>query len=216
VNPDSVRREWAERTGAYSPEYYAHLGPNWTSEALRETLVERVGRDASVLELGCSSGRHLAHLAEAGFSDLHGVEVNEEAFAVLAEEFPALHETGQFYHDTIEAALPTFADGAFDAVFSVETLQHLHPDANAALDHLVRVTGDLLVTVENEGPAGGENGTGAESGAGRDGVNYVDGEFPLYYRDWGAVFVERGMVEVEVEEQKRATRRAFVQSSSRL
>ncbi|PSP52332.1 class I SAM-dependent methyltransferase, partial [Halobacteriales archaeon QH_3_68_24] len=36
------------------------------------------------------------------------------------------------------------------------------------------------------------------------------------YRDWGAVFVERGMVEVEVEKQKRATRRAFVQSSSRL
>ena len=216
MNPDSVRREWAERTGAYSPEYYAHLGPNWVSEALRETLVERVGTDASVLELGCSSGRHLAHLAEAGFSDLHGVEVNDEAFAVLAGEFPALHATGQFYHDAIESALPTFADRAFDAVFSVETLQHLHPDAEGALDHVVRVTDGLLVTVENEGPAGGENGTGAEGGAGREGVNYVDGEFPLYYRDWGAVFVERGMVEVEVEEQKRATRRAFVQSSSRL
>ena len=216
MNPDSVRREWAERAGAYSPEYYAHLGPNWTSEALRETLVERVGRDASVLELGCSSGRHLAHLAEAGFSDLHGVEVNEEAFAVLAEEFPSLHETGQFYHDTIEAALPTFADGAFDAVFSVETLQHLHPDADAALDHVVRVTGDLLVTVENEGPAGDTNAGDIGEDGERDGVNYVDGEFPLYYRDWGAVFIERGMVEVEVAEQKRATRRAFVQSSSRL
>jgi len=206
VDPDTVRREWADRTGTYSPEFYAHLGPNKTSEALRTTLSERVGTDASVLELGCSSGRHLAHLAEAGFSDLHGVEVNADAFDVMAEVFPDLHARGEFYHDTIETVLPTFDDGAFDAVFSVETLQHVHPESEWVFGDVARVTGDTLVTVENE-----EGAEGADVDDDAD-VNYVDGEFPLYYRNWGRVFTERGMVEVAAgAEGERDIRRVFRQ-----
>jgi len=205
VDPDTVRREWADRTGTYSPEFYAHLGPNETSEALRATLGEHVGRDASVLELGCSSGRHLAHLSEAGFSDLHGVEVNADAFDVMAETYPDLYTRGEFYHDTIEAVLPTFDDKSFDAVFSVETLQHVHPESEWVFDEIARVTAETLVTVENE-----EGTKGAEVDDDAD-VNYVDGEFPLYYRDWGQVFTERGMVEVATERGKRDVRRVFRQ-----
>jgi SAM-dependent methyltransferase len=208
VDPDTVQREWADRTGTYSPEFYAHLGPNGTSETLRTTLSERVGTDASVLELGCSSGRHLAHLADAGFSNLHGVEVNADAFDVMAESFPDLHARGEFYHDTIEAVLPTLDDGAFDAVFSVETLQHVHPESEWVFEDVVRVTADTLVTVENE-----EGTEGAEVADGAD-VNYVDGEFPLYYRDWGRVFTGRGMVEVAAERGKRDVTRVFRQPSA--
>jgi hypothetical protein len=99
------------------------------------------------------------------------------------------------------------------AVYSVETLQHLHPDAEAALDDVARVAGELLVTVENE-----EGTEGADAPDDAD-VNYVDDEFPLYYRDWGAVFTERGMVEAATERGKRTTRRVFRRpghSSSRL
>jgi len=208
VDPDTVRHEWADRTGAYSPEFYAHLGPNATSEALRETLAERVGRDASVLELGCSSGRHLAHLLDSGFSDLHGVEVNADAFDVMADAFPDLHAQGEFYHDTIEATLPTFDDGAFDAVFSVETLQHVHPDSEWVFGDVARVTDDTLVTVENEeGAEGADVADDAE-------VNYVDDEFPLYYRDWGQVFTERGLVEVTTRRGTRDVTRVFRQPSA--
>ncbi|MEF8851723.1 MAG: class I SAM-dependent methyltransferase [Haloarculaceae archaeon] len=212
MDPDTVRREWAGRTGTYSPEFYAHLGPNETSERLREVLVEHVGTGASVLELGCSSGRHLAHLHASGFSDLHGVEVNDDAFDVMAAEFPALHAEGQFYRDAIEATLPAFDDGAFDAVFSVETLQHLHPETEWVFDDVIRVTGDTLVTVENEdGAPGAEPDRGVPDGtdADADAVNFVDGEFPLYYRDWGAVFGDRGLVEILVERGDRDTTRVF-------
>jgi SAM-dependent methyltransferase len=199
VNEDDVRREWAERSGEFSPEYYAYRGADATSARLRDLLERHVGRDARVLEVGCSAGRHLAHLLDDGFENLTGVEVNGEAFDVMAETYPDLAAAGTFHRDAIETVLPDLATDAVDATYSVETLQHVHPDAEWVFADLVRVTADLLVTVETEdGNADGD-------------VNYVDDGIPLYYRDWSAVFADLGMVEVAVGEGKRGTLRAFRQ-----
>ncbi|ELY80045.1 class I SAM-dependent methyltransferase [Natrinema gari] len=202
MNSNEVRRQWAERTGAYSPEYYAHYGPDKRSEAVRSRLERFVDRDAAVLELGCSSGRHLAHLHDHGFEDLHGIDVNDDAFDVMAETYPDLAADGTFHHDTIEAVIGDFADERFDAVYSVETLQHLHPDAEWVLGELTRITGDLLVTVENEGESD-------QSQSGEPDVSYVNDDFPLYHRNWNRVFTELGLREVDAESGTRDTVRAF-------
>jgi len=196
VDSHDVRRQWAERDGEYSPTYYAHRGRDATSEFLRTALGERVDTDARVLEVGCGVGRHLAELADAGFTDLTGVDVNDEAIDVLAETYPGLAATGEFHATTIEDWLPDLADGAFDAVYSVETLQHVHPEAEWVFDELARVTGEWLVTVENES---------GEFGA----VNYVDDGVPLYYRDWERVFTTRGFEQVATSPGRRDTRRVF-------
>lgn len=196
MDSHEVRRAWADRSGEYSPTYYAHYGPDATSELLRAVLERRAGREASVLEVGCNVGRHLAALADAGFSDLTGVDVNGEALDVLAETYPDLAATGTFHEATIEEYVTGLDDDAFDAVLSVETLQHIHPDAEWVFDELARITGEVLVTVENESGADGS-------------VNYVDRDVPLYYRDWNRVFTERGLVEVESTETKRDTARVF-------
>ena len=201
MDSEEVRDHWADRSGEYSPEYYAHYGPDETSETLLEILDRHLGRDASVLELGCSSGRHLAHLHEHGYDDLSGIEVNEDAFDVMAEVYPDLADAGEFYPAAIEDVVADLADDSFDAVYSVETLQHVHPDAGWVLEELVRVAGDLLVTVENEG------GEGAQA-AGSD-VNYVNDDFPLYYRDWHDVFTGLGLEEIHAETGERDTVRAF-------
>lgn len=196
MDSNDVRREWADRSGEYSPRYYAHRGSDETSEALVATLERRVGRDASVLELGCSSGRHLAALAEAGFTDLTGVDVNADAVDVLAETHEELAATGTFHVAAIESFLPELPNGAFDAVVSVETLQHIHPDETWVFAEVARVTGECLVVVENES---GEPGTVTEV---RDGI-------PLYFRDWNAEFTDHGLREVESGETKRDTVRVF-------
>ncbi len=205
MNSNEVRRQWAERTGAYSPEYYAHYGPDKRSEAVRSRLERFVGRDTAVLELGCSSGRHLAHLHDHGFEDLHGIDVNDDAFDVMAETYPDLAADGTFYHDTIEAVVGDFADDRFDAVYSVETLQHLHPDAEWVLEELTRITADLLVTVENEGESD-------QSQSAEPDVSYVNDDFPLYHRNWNRVFTELGLREVDAESGTRDTVRAFRRS----
>jgi SAM-dependent methyltransferase len=222
VNSDEVRQRWAERSGEYSPTYYAHRGPDETSDEILDLLDSTVGADAAVLELGCSSGRHLAHLHDHGYDDLHGIEINDEAFDVMADAYPDLADAGTFYHDAIETAVAEFEDDRFDAVFSVETLQHIHPDDEAVFGELARITGDVLVTVENENRDGDEDSESldaddesesaeAESteAAARRGVNYVREEFPLYYRNWNRIFTELGFEEIACRPTKRDTLRAF-------
>ena len=197
MDSHDVRREWAGRSGEYSPEYYAHYGPDKRSESLRETFAEYLDPDARVLELGCSSGRHLAHLQDHGFENLEGIEINADAFETMEDAYPDLAAAGTFYCDAIENVVEDFEDDRFDAVFSVETLQHIHPDADWVFAELARITGTLLVTVENEGDDGDED------------VNYVQDDFPLYYRDWNRVFTDLGFDQVDVEHGKRDTVRTF-------
>ncbi|PSQ19629.1 class I SAM-dependent methyltransferase [Halobacteriales archaeon QS_8_69_26] len=200
MNSDEVRRQWADRTGEYSPEYYAYHGPNDTSEAVRAALDRYVDRTDPVLELGCSSGRHLAHLQDHGFEDLAGIEVNDEAVAVMAHTYPALATGATLHTGTIEDVAPGFADGQFGAVFSVETLQHLHPDSAWVFPELARIADGVLVTVENEGDP---------SKSGDPPVSYVNDEFPLYHRDWGEVFTDLGLEEVAARPGDRDTMRVF-------
>lgn len=210
---------WAERSDKFSPAYYAELGPNKVSRSLVTVLDHCVDREAAVLEVGCSSGRHLAHLHEHGYENLTGVDVNDDAFDVMADHFPTLAAEGTFHAGAIEDVLPEFADDAFDVVYSVETLQHIHPDDDWVFEELARVTGDLLVTTENEGDPNGDEaredwarddtrGDGRQvDGAER--VNYVNGEFPLYYRNWEQVFGALGLEQIRAKPGTRDTIRVF-------
>ncbi|SEW04151.1 class I SAM-dependent methyltransferase [Natrinema salifodinae] len=198
MDSNDVRRQWANRSGEYSPEYYAYYGPNETSDTLRDILDQYIDRNAPVLELGCSSGRHLAHLYEHGFENVAGIEVNEDAFDVMADVYPDLAAEGEFYPNAIEDVITDFADDQFGAIYSVETLQHLHPDAEWVFDELSRITDDLLITVENEPESEGEPD-----------VSYVNDDFPLYYRDWKAIFTDRGFTEVDSKSGRRDTIRTF-------
>ena len=201
MDAEAVRRAWSERTGEYSPDYYANYGPNATSEWLRDRLEETVGRDAAVLEVGCSAGRHLACLHDAGFRNLWGVDINASALTVLAHNYPALAEDAQFRTAAIEDAVEAFEAGQFDAVYAVETLQHLHPDSAWVFEALAGLTDDVLVTVEVEAPVG--------DAPADERVNYVHDDLPLYYRNWRDVFEPLGLEQVEVAAFERDRARVF-------
>jgi SAM-dependent methyltransferase len=161
-----------------------------------------VSRDAAVLELGCSSGRHLAHLHENGFENLHGIDINPDAFDVMDEMYPELAGDGTFHADAIEDVVPDFEDGRFDVVYSVETLQHLHPETKQVFEDFARITDGIFITVENEGDA-------TDTSQGDPDVNYVNDDVPLYYRNWGRIFTELGFEQIDSESGKRDTLRAF-------
>lgn len=190
---------WADRTGEYSPDYYAYHGPNDTSERLRSVFTDHLARDASILEVGSSAGRHLAHLERAGFHDLTGIEVNDDAVRVMRETYPDLARVATIHTARVESVIREMATDAFDAVFAVETLQHLPPDATWVFAELARVTSDLLVTVENEGSVTGDACD----------VSYVNDEIPLYHRDWGHVFRAAGLEQLSCSVGDRDTTRVF-------
>lgn len=203
MDPDTVRDAWRERAGEYSPAYYAYRGPNETSAAVREALAARLDRDAAVLELGCGSGRHLRHLAAHGFEDLSGVDIDPGAFETMRETYPDLAAAGTFHCGALADVLEEFDDGAFDAVYSVETLQHVPPEAESVFGEIARITDVVLVTAEIEGPPA------AESASADPDVNFVDDDTPLYYRDWGEIFGSLGLTEVDVVRGDRDTTRTF-------
>jgi 2-polyprenyl-3-methyl-5-hydroxy-6-metoxy-1,4-benzoquinol methylase len=202
MDPDENRRDWAERSGQFSPAYYADIGPNEVSETLVTVFEHYVDEAAAVLEVGCSSGRHLESLRRAGYENLTGIDLNPDAFEVMDERYPRLAETGTFHTGAVEDLLPELDDGSFDVVYSVETLQHVHPDDEWVFAELVRVTDDFLVTAENEGNS-------PQRGRGEETVSYVNDEFPLFHRNWKAVFTGLGLAQLLVEPTNRDTIRVF-------
>ncbi|MCU4800876.1 class I SAM-dependent methyltransferase [Halobacteria archaeon HArc-gm2] len=202
MHPDDVREDWAERSGQFSPAYYAEIGPNEVSETLADVLGHYVDDDAAILEVGCGSGRHLAHLRDHGFDNLSGVDINEDSFDVMADHYPGLAETGTFHTGALEDLLPEFDDDAFDVVYTVETLQHVHPDDAWVFDEFARLTTDLLITAENEGNSPNRGRDDAD-------VSYVNDEFPLFHRNWKDVFSGRGFAQLIREPTSRDTIRVF-------
>ncbi|WP_436930816.1 class I SAM-dependent methyltransferase [Halosimplex halobium] len=207
MDPEDNRRGWADRSEKYSPEYYAEIGPNEVSETIADAFDYYLDDGAAILEVGCGSGRHLAHLRDRGFENLAGIDINADSFDVMADRYPRLAETGDFRTGAVEDLLPEYDDGAFDAVFSVETLQHIHPDDEWVFAELTRITADLLVTAENEGNS-------PQRGRGEAEVSRVDDEFPLFHRDWKAVFTDLGCAQLLSEPTSRDTIRVFRVSSA--
>lgn len=202
MDPEDNHRSWAERSGEYSPEYYAQLGPNEVSEILLDVFEHYVSEDAEVLEVGCSSGRHLEYLRRNGYENLTGIDINDTSFDIMDEHHPELAAIGTFHTGAIEDVLPEMDDEAFDVVYSVETLQHVHPDNEWVFEELMRVTTDLLITAENEGNS-------PERGRSDSTVSCVNDEFPLYHRNWKEVFSELGLAQLVSEGGKRDTVRVF-------
>jgi SAM-dependent methyltransferase len=202
MDPDDNHRGWAERSGEFSPAYYAQIGANEVSETLATVCEYYARENAAILEVGCSSGRHLAHLHDTGFENLTGIDINDESFDVMAEQYPQLAATGTFQTGAIEDVLPEFPDSAFDIVYSVEVLQHIHPENAWVFEELARVTSDLLITAENEGNSPQRGRAGAE-------VSHVHDDFPLYYRNWKRVLSEFGIAQLVCVLSKRDTVRVF-------
>lgn len=191
------KQTWERKDGKFSPAYYAMAGPNEASDRVLSLVDEYASDDPTVLEIGCSSGRHLSHLHDHGYADLHGVEINEEAIAVMEKAFPDLASAVTLHERPIQEVVGDFEDGQFDVVYTVETLELIPPDDDWVFGELRRVADDLLITVENEGM----DQPGTE-------VHHVE-DFPLYLRDWREV-MEDGTWEVaETEDLDVDTVRAF-------
>jgi len=202
MEPDEVRNDWATRSGKYSPAYYAEEGPNIVSETIVDVVSHYGSEDAEILEIGCGSGRHLAHIRAHGFSNLTGIDINESSFTVMEETYPKLSSTGTFHTGAIEELIGEFETGRFDIVFSVETLQHIHPDDEWVFEECLRITDDLLLTAENEGNS-------PNRGRKETPVSYVDDSFPLYHRNWKQVFTELGAAQLIRKPTSRDTIRVF-------
>lgn len=140
---------WRNPDDANAPATYATEEGRERSE-LVVSLIERFGeRDASILEVGCNVGRNLEYLRRAGCTKLTGIEINQDATALMRTTYPELAGLATIHNGTVEDIIPTLGDKTFDVVFTVAVLEHIHPRSEWVFAHLPRIA-DIVISVEDE------------------------------------------------------------------
>lgn len=95
------------------PEAHAYLMPP-TIKALHDA------KSRVILDLGCGNGACTNALAEAGFWPV-GCDSSESGLAVAKQTYPII----RFFAQDIAAELPQSHRGVYDAVVSLEVVEHL-------------------------------------------------------------------------------------------
>jgi SAM-dependent methyltransferase len=142
---------WRDPDKVNRPEEY--LAQEGRSRFLLEFLTPYLGSDGadpSILEIGCNVGRNLAHLHEAGYRRLTGIEINGKALGVLRATYPEMAASASLINAPVEDAIRDLPSSSMDIVFTMAVLEHIHPDSEWIFDEIVRVAGSSVVTVEDE------------------------------------------------------------------
>jgi SAM-dependent methyltransferase len=134
--------------GANRPEDY--LEGEGQSKLLVHLVREYCDTSQSFLEIGCNVGRNLNHLFLAGFTQLWGIEINNEAVELLKHSFPEMATHLTVTNTSAEEALPGFADKSIDVVYTVAVLEHIHPESESLFAEMVRLAKDTIITIEDE------------------------------------------------------------------
>jgi SAM-dependent methyltransferase len=191
LSQGAIQTYWRSRgaSGASAenaPDQYTTnvLWSQMLADWLQEAGVEPTD---SILELGCNIGRNLAVLNQRGFHELNGIEINPHAVAAMRQYYPDTSKRVEVTIGPLEKVLPGVADHAHEVVFSMAVLEHVHPDSDAIFDHIVRVAGRFILTIEDEGTV-----------------------TPRHFaRDYRAVFESRGCRQVRVLEFNQVSTEAF-------
>jgi SAM-dependent methyltransferase len=109
-----------------------------------------------LLDIGCGTGYFTVPLGR-NFEEIHGVDVNADCIAKFETCAPSNYEA----HLVSAADLP-FANGYFDAIITIETLEHVADLSGVAIEaaRVLRQGGELIITVPNRWyPVEGHGGT---------------------------------------------------------
>jgi SAM-dependent methyltransferase len=138
---------------ANRPEDYAR-GPVTIMRYVLEQIDPWVNRTDSTLEVGCNAGSKLNELMRFGFTNLSGIDINPDSLSVLKDAFPHLHESARLHAGHVEEVLSRLGDHEFAFIYSISSLQHIHPARDAAFDQIARTCGEFLLTCEIEWAGG--------------------------------------------------------------
>jgi homoserine O-acetyltransferase len=107
-----------------------------------DRIVELIPPRASVLDLGCGTGRLLARLKHSGRGRLVGVELDEKKI------LGALQRNLDVIQADLNAGLRAFADGQFDCVVLSQTLPAVK-DVTGVITEMLRVGATGIVSFPN-------------------------------------------------------------------
>jgi SAM-dependent methyltransferase len=140
---DEVQKYWRD---SHVIANSGHLHGGGLSEYLVSLAKQYVKPDASIVELGCNTGRNLYQLWKAGYRDLSGVEINPAALELMKQTFPDMKL--RTYKGSIEDRVRDLEE--HDLVFTVATLEHIHSDSEWVFAEITLKAKKYLITIEGE------------------------------------------------------------------
>jgi SAM-dependent methyltransferase len=129
-------------------QYYP-TAPKWSSrsQTLINELSPLIAKDDSILEIGCNMGRNLNHLWQAGYKNLHGMEISEHAVRRLRAEYPCLAMT-PIDIGPAEQSIRKYGNNSIDVIFTMAVLEQLHPDCRFFFKETARVARKYVLAIE--------------------------------------------------------------------
>lgn len=147
---DELHQYWIKPyEGQNLPQDY--IEGHQRSQFLVELIKKYLNSNAKILEIGCNNvGRNLNYLFNAGYIRLAGVEISEDAIDLMKRVYPEMAKQIKVYCGSVEDIIKDFEDDAFDVVFTMAVLEHIHPDSEFIFPEMVRITRRYLITIEDE------------------------------------------------------------------
>jgi predicted O-methyltransferase YrrM len=148
-SPDEVVAYWRNPEDAQNVPA-AYLEYPQRSQFLTVLMKKHVSRNGEILEIGCNIGRNLSHLYDAGYTHLNAIEINAKAIQQLRQTFPEVAAHLTLHEAPVEEVIPTLGDNAYEAVYTMAVLQHIHQDSDWIFPHIARIARRVVITIEEE------------------------------------------------------------------
>lgn len=150
--PDQCAAYWAAQASpdqANNPSTYSSKSLEVT-EWLTQFWAPEVTTEDSVFEVGTNAGPNLELLRRNGFERLAGAEINPSAITEMGRAFPELAELADIHQGDAADVLGGLPESAYDVVFSMAVLVHVHPASNRVMEQMVRIARRYVCVVEAE------------------------------------------------------------------
>jgi 2-polyprenyl-3-methyl-5-hydroxy-6-metoxy-1,4-benzoquinol methylase len=143
-----VQEFWKNPNYANLPEKY--LQGKERTDFLVKKIQENFSTDASILEIGCNVGRNLNGLYSAGYKNLHGIEINENAIIEMQKHFPKMAESIKIYNLPAEYAILNIPANSIDVIYTMAVLEHVHEESSFIFQKMKEIAKKAIVTIEDE------------------------------------------------------------------
>jgi hypothetical protein len=147
---DLIHKYWeAPDDGANLPLNYRDAD-SARGNLITEKINKYANTDCNILEIGCNVGRNLKALHSAGYTKLNGIEISKNAVNLMKESYPEMVKNLIIHNKPVESIIKEFSQGEFDVVYTMAVLEHIHTESEWIFSDMVKITKDILITIEDE------------------------------------------------------------------
>jgi 2-polyprenyl-3-methyl-5-hydroxy-6-metoxy-1,4-benzoquinol methylase len=151
-NPEKIEQEWRNQypgSDDRDPCYY--LEHDEQMDLLFMDIFPLLEKEANILEIGCSAGRHLNYLHSKGYERLTGIEIGAAAEDEMKKSFPDAYSKTDYIVGNAFEELVKLPTGYYDLVFTRGVLINVAPKWNGIFGEMARVSKAYILTMETEG-----------------------------------------------------------------